>query len=242
MPWAFSMLKTENNDAATINSVDSTKCLPGQIRFPNPNVDANTGSSRKLPPALRNRSGLKASGSGYMIGSCKMALKIVEVNSSSVIRQISYHAFPTTSAPENRLAISERDLYVTAPTFRYKETIVDVIFCGRMGNGCGPLSLFSKRSTAWYELTKGHDGSPPHHFPAYCIDERQPWAILESRKPLSPSDSIYVLLRSLLYFRMKQGRYEKRHQGRYCLKSESLIEMACSHISVRPRTVSVPPR
>src|SRR6267142_2032467 len=79
MPWAFSTLKTENNDAATMNNVDSTKCLPGQIRFPNPNVDANTGSSRKFPPALRNRSGLKASWSGYMIGSCKMALKMVEV-------------------------------------------------------------------------------------------------------------------------------------------------------------------
>jgi hypothetical protein len=58
------MLKTENKDAIEINSVVSTKCLPGQIRFPNPNAEVRTGSSSKLPSGFRNRSGLNKSGSG----------------------------------------------------------------------------------------------------------------------------------------------------------------------------------
>ena len=59
-----SIRKTESKDTAYINSVASTKCLPGQIRFPYPNADVTRGSSRKLPSGLRNRSGLKTSGSG----------------------------------------------------------------------------------------------------------------------------------------------------------------------------------
>jgi hypothetical protein len=78
VPLPFSTLKTENKEATTMNNVEPTKCLPGQTRFPNPNVDVKTGSSRRLPSALRNRSGLKASGSGYVVGSCKIALKIDE--------------------------------------------------------------------------------------------------------------------------------------------------------------------
>jgi hypothetical protein len=69
------MLKTESKDATTINNVASTKCLPGQMRFPNPNAEAIMGSSRMLPSELRNRSGLKTSGSGYKVGSCRIALK-----------------------------------------------------------------------------------------------------------------------------------------------------------------------
>lgn len=80
MSLPLSILNTESKDAITMNSVESTKCFPGQIRFPNPNVDDNTGSSRTLPSAFRKRSGLKESGSGYMAGSCKTALKIVEAN------------------------------------------------------------------------------------------------------------------------------------------------------------------
>ncbi len=63
------MLKTESKEAMTINIVASAKCLPGQIRFPIPNADVTAGSPRKLPSGLMNRSGLKASGSGYMAGS-----------------------------------------------------------------------------------------------------------------------------------------------------------------------------
>jgi len=73
LSFPFSKWKTESKDATTMNNVSSTKCRPGQIRFPNPNADANTGSSRKLPSGLRNRSGLKESGSGYITGSCRIA-------------------------------------------------------------------------------------------------------------------------------------------------------------------------
>src|ERR1700761_755495 len=71
------MLKTENKEATTINNVISAKCLPGQTRLPYPNTDENIESSRKLPSLSKNRSGLKASGSGYTAGSCKIALQPV---------------------------------------------------------------------------------------------------------------------------------------------------------------------
>ena len=75
----FSTLKTDNRDATVINSVASTTCLPGHDRFPYPNAATSTGSSSRLPSGLRNRSGLKTSGSGYLSGSCKIALQTVEV-------------------------------------------------------------------------------------------------------------------------------------------------------------------
>jgi hypothetical protein len=65
----FLMLKTESKEAITINIIASAKCLPGQIRFPNPNTDVTNASPRKLPSGLMNRSGLKESGSGYVAGS-----------------------------------------------------------------------------------------------------------------------------------------------------------------------------
>jgi len=58
------MVKIESKEAININNDASTKCLPGQIRFPNPNTDIKVGSSRKLPSAFKNRSGLKIYGSG----------------------------------------------------------------------------------------------------------------------------------------------------------------------------------
>jgi hypothetical protein len=96
------MLKTENKDAAVINNVASPKYLPGQIRLPYPNADANTGSSRELPSGLRNRSGLKTSGSGYREGSCKIALYIVGASSrfgTSWMIKTTYQVFPITNAP-----------------------------------------------------------------------------------------------------------------------------------------------
>jgi hypothetical protein len=69
MLFFFLILKAESKEATAINNVASAKCLPGQIRFPYPNADVNTGSSRKVPFGLMNRSGLKISGSGYMTGS-----------------------------------------------------------------------------------------------------------------------------------------------------------------------------
>ncbi len=62
-------VETERKEATAMKIMASAKCLPGQIRFPNPNIVDTTGSSRKLPSGLMNRSGLKESGSGYMIGS-----------------------------------------------------------------------------------------------------------------------------------------------------------------------------
>ena len=63
------MLKTERKEATIIKKMASAKCLPGQIRFPSPNMVDNAGSSRRLPSVLINRSGLNESGSGNLTGS-----------------------------------------------------------------------------------------------------------------------------------------------------------------------------
>jgi hypothetical protein len=128
------MLKTENKEATAMNSVASTKCLPGQILFPNPNVDIRTGSSRKLPSAFRNRSGLKISGSGYRAGSCNIALKITQANVGTIRKNIVYHAFPITTAPGMYAWVNSSRFFIQAivPTFWYEEALIDVILCGCM--------------------------------------------------------------------------------------------------------------
>jgi len=94
-----------------MNNAESTRCLPGQIRFPNPNADVNTGSSRKLPSGFRNRSGLKESGSGYISGSRRIALQSVRVKLYEIGR-ISYHVFPITTEPDNMARSSMKERYV----------------------------------------------------------------------------------------------------------------------------------
>jgi hypothetical protein len=46
---------------------------------------------------LRNRSGLNSSGSGYVSGSCKIALNISD--GIQMGRQLTYHAFAITIVP-----------------------------------------------------------------------------------------------------------------------------------------------
>ena len=129
------MLKTENKEAATINTVISAKCLPGQIRLPYPNVDEITESSRNLPSLSKNRSGLKASGSGYMAGSCKIALEPVNATHHGQLTQLSHHEFGSTIAPDGVFQIKRRS-NCYALTFGYEETVINVVFCSRMGNSC----------------------------------------------------------------------------------------------------------
>ena len=93
------MLKTANKEAATIKNVISVKYLPGQTRLPYPNADEITESSRKLPSSFKNRSGLKASGSEYTAGSCKIALEPVSPIHEQ-LTQLSHHEFGITIAPD----------------------------------------------------------------------------------------------------------------------------------------------
>ena len=93
------MLKTENKEAATMKIVISAKCLPGHIRLPYPNADGISESSRKLPSLSKNRSGLKASGSGYTTGSCKIDLEPVNPIHGR-LTQLSHHEFASTIAPD----------------------------------------------------------------------------------------------------------------------------------------------
>ena len=78
--FAFVTLKTDKTDDAKMKSIVSTKWRAGQIRLPAPNARAIVGSSRKVPSALRNRSGLNVSGSGYSSGLCSTALEIFQKN------------------------------------------------------------------------------------------------------------------------------------------------------------------
>lgn len=45
--------------------------------LPKPNATVRSGSSLSWPEGVRNRSGLKDSGSGYFVGSCSIALETV---------------------------------------------------------------------------------------------------------------------------------------------------------------------
>lgn len=128
-----------------MNKVESTKYLPGQIRLPNPYVDDNTGSSRKLPSALRNRSGLNASGSGYMVGSCKIALKTVEAKSNMICQMlVSHHAFPIIIAPENVGRLSGKKILVRHENqpFGIKYPSYTLSSVAAWGTAMGRRSLF----------------------------------------------------------------------------------------------------
>jgi hypothetical protein len=121
-----------------MNNVASTKCLPGQIRFPNPNADIRTGSSSKLPSTFRKRSGLKASGSGYRAGSCKIALKSIQ----TILGQYIEEHIPTMhcqSRPRLESICGQKPsnfMKESEPTLWYEEAFIDVISCGRMWNSC----------------------------------------------------------------------------------------------------------
>jgi len=72
---AFVTLNIERTDEETMKIVASTKWRPGQILLPLPNTNESAGSSRTLPSSSRKRSGLNSSGSGYISGSCRIALE-----------------------------------------------------------------------------------------------------------------------------------------------------------------------
>jgi hypothetical protein len=79
-------LNTERTDEVTMKIVASTKWRPGQILLPMPNTNESVGSSRTLPSSLRKRSGLNSSGSGYISGSWRIALKFSQID----IQIVSY--------------------------------------------------------------------------------------------------------------------------------------------------------
>jgi hypothetical protein len=138
-PSPLWMSKTENKDAATIKNVASTKCLPGQIRLPNPNSDTKTGSSRKLPSAFRNRSGLKISGSGYKTGLCKIALKKCSryLRTMGSLKNITHHAFPIANAPRKYAWAKIRHIHSSNRlTLWYEEACIHVVFRGCMWDTC----------------------------------------------------------------------------------------------------------
>ena len=91
-------LNAERTEQATMKTVEPTRWRPGQILLPTPNANDSTGSSRTIPSLLRNRSGLNSSGSGYLSGSCSIALKVSQIKIHIDIQR-TYHAFATTIDP-----------------------------------------------------------------------------------------------------------------------------------------------
>jgi hypothetical protein len=71
-------IENERKEATIIKKMASAKRLLGQIRLPSPNMVDNAESSRRLPSGLINRSDLNESGSGYLTGSQRTALTMVE--------------------------------------------------------------------------------------------------------------------------------------------------------------------
>src|SRR5580692_2501755 len=111
-----------------MNSVASANCLPGQIRFPYPNPDTNIGSLSKFPSGLRNRSGLNTSGSGYMTGSCKIALERAEAASKAWNTQLTMNS-GSLSRLVNRTSVNVFAMtrQKRMQTLGYQETIVNVV-------------------------------------------------------------------------------------------------------------------
>jgi hypothetical protein len=137
-PFPFLISKTESIDAITMNSSMSTKNLPGQIRFPAPNANVTVGSSRKLPSALMNRSGINTSGSGYAVESCKIPLKINEPTSKiwcGYCTMRSELQSPLNTHDESPL---KQTCEIRLTTFRYKVTLVHVILRRCVRYTCGP--------------------------------------------------------------------------------------------------------
>ena len=91
---AFVTLNTERTEQATIKIVELTRWRPGQILLPTPNANESTGSSRTLPSSLIKRSGLNSSGSGYVSGSCKIALKHLRYGFRCIDNRRTMHSRP----------------------------------------------------------------------------------------------------------------------------------------------------
>lgn len=59
----------------------SAMCMPGQVRRPKPNAIVCGSCSAGLLSVAMKRSGLKARGSEYVLGSCMMRLRTGEIDS-----------------------------------------------------------------------------------------------------------------------------------------------------------------
>jgi len=98
--FAFITSNTERTDEAIMKIVAETQWRPGHILLPTPNTNESVGSSRTLPFSLRKRSGLNSSGSGYISGSWRIALKISQID----IQIVSYRQ--TRRLTMHRLSLS----------------------------------------------------------------------------------------------------------------------------------------
>jgi hypothetical protein len=137
-------LNTERTDEMRMKIVASTKWRPGQILLPMPNTNESFGSSRTLPSSLRKRSGLNSSGSKYISGSWRIALKISQIDIQIVsygqpddLPCISYHyrSFWTKGLTEISQKRKNAQLKISL-TFRNEIASVNIIPSWQMGDSC----------------------------------------------------------------------------------------------------------
>ena|SRR6266404_2253517 len=169
------MLKTERKQATMIKIRASAKCLPGQIRFPNPNIVVNTGSSRALPSGLMNRSGLKESGSGYLTGSWRTALtKGCQLRANQAGKNTGVNCTMRSSVPlhlNRDQPTAKRICTLRIPTLRDKVTLIDVIARSSVGYTCGTSYVLHGRGKS---TVVTHQEAPrASTFSLLCISHRQ---------------------------------------------------------------------
>ena len=97
----FNILNTANTLAMNDHTDVSAKCLPTQIRRPNPNAMCLASLSFSDPSPLRNRSGMNLCGLGYLDSSCVIDLVKYVIESAIEGFKGTNQRFTKIIAPEN---------------------------------------------------------------------------------------------------------------------------------------------
>lgn len=96
----FKIVNAAKTLAITNHTDVSAKCLPTQMRRPNPNMTSPSLGFRD-PSSLRNRSGRNAHGFGYLDSSCviDLAKQVSSIRLEGSRVYITNHRFAITMAP-----------------------------------------------------------------------------------------------------------------------------------------------
>ena len=107
----FRILKMANTLAIIDHTDVSAKCLPTQIRRPNPYTMCSMSLGLREPSSLRNRSGMNACGLGYLDSSCA-----IDLGKRAIMMEIRFqkdvfytdHRFARRIAPKTSVLIDAR--------------------------------------------------------------------------------------------------------------------------------------
>ena len=189
------ILKTANTLAITAHTDVSAKCLPTQIRRPNPNAICSMSLGLREPLSPRNRSGMNDSGLGYLDSSFAIDLPR-QIIKGSVISGLgprhTDHRLDIKKAPVKRVLI----------TFNHSKKIhfTCLLECEIRNTRRPPLSHgepLRNSGIQWRELVRGHsqrnNGAISERFPKNGIYERQGRTIIRCGNLFLPTmASIWV--------------------------------------------------